>query len=88
MVKNTCMSDGLSGDVYCIGCGENLSSSAELPALGDLNGDGIVDLKDLIRLKKKTADDAVIIHKLTGDINRDTVINALDLVLLRKGLLK
>ena len=54
---------------------------------GDVTGDGIVDVKDLIRLKKYLADDAISIEMRTADIASDDVIDALDIIALRKLIL-
>ncbi len=50
---------------------------------GDINGDGLVNSLDLIRLKKYIADDATVIVG-NGDINGDGKINSLDLIRLKK----
>ncbi len=50
---------------------------------GDINGDGLVNSLDLIRLKKYIADDATVIVG-NGDVNGDGKINSLDLIRLKK----
>ncbi len=52
---------------------------------GDANGDGVVDIRDLVRVKKLSAqaDEYFPI----ADINKDSAIGAQDLLLLRKCLL-
>ena len=52
--------------------------------LGDVNGDGIVNAKDLVRLMKRVAGDETIEIIGTADINGDGVINSKDLVRLMK----
>ena len=44
-VKATCISDGYTGDVYCLDCGEEISKGSVIPALGhsDSDNDGKCD---------------------------------------------
>ena len=53
---------------------------------GDLNGDGVVDALDLVRLKKYLLGEDVVLCT-SGDLNADGAINALDLIRLKKYLL-
>lgn len=54
--------------------------------LGDVNEDGRVDIRDLIRLKKLAADDESADNPL-ADINNDRIFDALDLAALRRYLM-
>lgn len=54
-------------------------------APGDVNGDGAVDIRDLIHLKKMYA--GIIEKTDAGDINGDGNLNATDLAELKKILL-
>lgn len=62
-----------------------IGSEVTLLATGDLNGDGKIDILDLIRLKKNSAAD----DKKTdvSDINGDGLVNSADIALLKKYLL-
>lgn len=53
--------------------------------LGDANGDGAINLKDLVRLKKNIADDKK--YKSYEDVNYDESVDSLDLSLLSKFIL-
>ena len=61
------------------------TDGTELPEVlpGDLNGDGKIDVADLIRLKKYIAGDSVEL-KTSGDLNDDGDINIADLIRLKK----
>jgi hypothetical protein len=50
---------------------------------GDLNGDGVVNVKDLAMLKA-----AFFTHDATADLNGDGVVNAVDLALLKAQFFK
>lgn len=53
--------------------------------LGDVNGDGKINILDLAKLRKYVADsDSVQIDLLAADVNGDGKINILDLAKLRK----
>ena len=59
-------------------------------ASGDVNGDGKIDTKDYIALRRAilgitTLDDAA---KLAGDRNGDGKVNSADCIAIRKTLLK
>lgn len=59
----------------------------QLSIYGDANGDGKLDILDLIRMKKYCAGDTTEIRENAFDINRDGEKNALDLTALRKYLI-
>ena len=52
---------------------------------GDVNNDGVIDIRDLICLKKMYEE--IIDFDISGDVNGDNNLDALDLVELRKILL-
>ena len=57
---------------------------------GDVNGDGIIDAKDYIELRRAilgitTLDDAA---KLAGDRNGDGKVNSADYIAIRKAILQ
>ncbi len=64
--------------------GGNITWVPYLP--GDVNGDGTVDILDLIRLRKYLAQVNVEINSVNTDLTGDGLVNADDLVRLRKYL--
>lgn len=64
-------------DGICTVCGEEEQSTT----LGDVNGDGSVDARDLSALMKLLADDS---EDTVGDINGDGSVDARDLSALMK----
>lgn len=56
--------------------------------IGDLNGDRIIDIRDLVRAKKHLASPETAPTTQSLDYNLDGNINATDLILLRKYLLE
>ena len=61
---------------------ETASESVQLS--GDVNGDNIVDIKDVIRLQKYIAGNSVSINTGNSDISGDGKIDASDIALLQK----
>ena len=55
--------------------------------VGDVNSDGVTNLKDLVRIKKHIAQTEYNINKLAANINGDSAINSEDLILMRQILL-
>ena len=55
--------------------------------LYDTNGDGTVDVLDLVRIKKHLANNTVEIKTAAADVNGDDVIDSIDFVSIRKRLL-
>jgi len=55
--------------------------------LGDINGDGKIDVLDYTALQKYILDESYSINKQNADINKDTKINTADLFALRKIIL-
>ncbi len=73
----------------CTVCGEVLVPALGNPddvLFGDANGDGVVNLKDLSRLRKYFAGNDVEIDIVCIDLNGDGVVNLKDLTRLRKYL--
>ncbi len=65
-----------------------ISSTSQLFDHGDVNGDGVLDIKDLVRMKKALVNkDNINCTPLVADMNIDTVVNAEDVAILRKILL-
>ena len=56
--------------------------------LGDANNDGVMDVRDLVRIKRYIADNSVEIIIIAADIDADGELNAIDLTICRKGLLE
>ena len=54
---------------------------------GDLNYDGIIDIRDLIMLKKSLAKGNTIMGKDPADVNGDGALDQDDLVALKKMLI-
>ena len=55
--------------------------------LGDSNGDGTMDIRDLVRVKRYIADNSVEIVNVAADIDGDGKVNANDLTCYVKGFL-
>lgn len=63
--------------------------TAEFPCIsGDVNDDGDIDIRDLVRLKKYIGNTDVEIFEAASDLNGDGKYDAADLVELRKVLFK
>lgn len=65
----------------------DISADVILYLIGDVNGDGALDIRDLIRLKKINALSEKPAEGTTADLNGDGNTDANDLVVLRKMLL-
>lgn len=65
--------------------GENVT--AHLYDYGDTNGDGAIDIRDLVRAKKSLTVGGAAVAPYTLDFNNDGVDDATDLTTLRKNLL-
>lgn len=55
--------------------------------LGDVNGDGVVDGRDSVRLMKYLVDNTAVIVEANSDMNEDGVIDGRDSIRLMKALL-
>ncbi len=52
--------------------------------LGDVNDDGVVDSRDLVRLRRYFAKDGSVINALNSDVNEDGVVDSRDMTRLTK----
>ncbi len=52
--------------------------------LGDVNDDGVVDSRDLVRLRRYFAQDGSVINALNSDVNEDGVVDSRDMARLTK----
>lgn len=55
-------------------------------AKGDVNNDGVINVLDLLKLRKYLVESSTEINEVNADINSDGKINVLDLLALRKKL--
>lgn len=55
--------------------------------LGDVNGDGKINIKDYIKLQKYLLDNTIEINKDNSDMNKDGVVDVTDSLLLKKALM-
>lgn len=77
----------IGADGKCTVCGRN----AQTTAAGDVNGDGKINAKDIVLLKKyianydyDTGTSTVSVDTVGADMNGDGKINAADIVMLKK----
>lgn len=83
VLKSIGIDDGFNKLTSC-----NKSSAYSTAAdFGDTDGDGLIDILDLVRIKKKAEDPAVSVVYKAADYNSDNVIDVYDLSALRKQLL-
>ena len=76
---------GTNGTTYsCIVCGTTKTESSPAYTAGDVNGDGVISNKDLIRMTKYMAGIDVEVMESALDVNGDGVFNAKDQVRLKK----
>lgn len=64
-----------------------VTDGEKLYVLGDANGDGTMDIRDLVRVKRYIADNSVEIVNVAADIDGDGKVNANDLTCYVKGFL-
>ncbi len=97
--KATMRADGNTEYWFCANCGAYFSDEkcengidpgdtvvVFIPTPGDINGDGEVNAKDLIRLMKYLADSGTEVNATILDVNKDGSVNSADLVHLMKYL--
>jgi hypothetical protein len=89
-VKPTKDQPGRTAGTKCSVCGEILSGCEEIPALGyepgDLNGNGTIDGRDLLRLARYLAGGNVEINEAAADLNGDGKVDGRDLLRLARYL--
>ncbi len=89
-VKPTKDQPGRTAGKKCSICGEILSGCEEIPALGyepgDLNGNGTIDGRDLLRLARYLAGGNVEINEAAADLNGDGKVDGRDLLRLARYL--
>lgn len=85
------VTDGVYADTTLGSCNMRLDNLTAVPAIplekGDVNGDGSVDIRDLVRFKRYEAKDDVEFFAEAADINGDAEITSQDIASLRKVLL-
>ena len=62
------------------------ATEAPIAFLGDANGDGAVNMKDVLTLRKQIAGMTVFCHVENADVNGDGDVNMKDVLMLRKFL--
>ena len=62
------------------------ATEAPIAFLGDANGDGAVNMKDVLTLRKQIAGMTVFCHVENADVNEDGDVNMKDVLMLRKFL--
>lgn len=92
MVLPTYDEEGLSEGIYCSVCGKILQEQQvldklERPLPGDVNGDHVVDGRDVLRLMKSLSDDPEFdegcgIYFENADVNADGEVDEKDLLRL------
>ena len=68
-----------SGSVVQFVSGDVAVDSAVVNVLGDATGDGVVNGKDLIRIKKQILEGNAVEYTEFADVNRDGVVDEADL---------
>lgn len=85
------LTDGKYVDTTLSNCNMRLDNLTAVPAaplaLGDVNGDGNIDIKDLVRFKRYEAEVDVEFFSEAADLNDDGEVNSQDVTVLRKALL-
>ena len=88
-IKPTYTTEGLTEGSHCAVCGEILVKQEPIEKLrfvGDCNGDGIVDGRDLLRLAKFMAGQDVKIDEKAADLTGDGEVDGRDVLRLAKQL--
>lgn len=62
----------------------SLTASAAVATRGDLNGDGVVDMKDVLMLRKFIANLIELSDEAIADVNADGSVDMKDVLLMRK----
>lgn len=78
-------SETYTGDTYCLGCGEMIAQGEEIKqeiSLGDVNGNGYVDIVDAMLISQYYAGMEVAINLASSDVNGDGYVNARDAMLI------
>ncbi len=73
----------------CVACGQYTETYFDVLAPGDLNGDGLLNAKDYLLLKRGILQTCSLTprQEFLADLNGDGVLDALDYLLLRNSLL-
>lgn len=72
---------------YTVTINNDLTQDLQIFPVGDVNGNGEVDILDLVRLKCINVRNATKAEGTSADINGDGLVNAADIVSLRKLIL-
>lgn len=86
-VDSALASIGISDGFNRLTSGNKSSAYSTSADFGDINGDSLIDVRDLVRIAKKAADSAVSAVYKAADYNSDNVIDSYDLAAFRKQLL-
>lgn len=90
-VEPTYTETGLTEGKHCKTCGKVLIAQEIIPVVdpripGDVNDDGVVDGRDVLRLAKWLAGENVTINEKNADVNGDVTVDGRDLLRLAKYL--
>ncbi|MBO4693747.1 MAG: hypothetical protein J5659_05095 [Clostridia bacterium] len=77
---------GYTGDVYCVDCGEKLADGETVFCMGDANTDGLVNIKDYVRLAGYIRDNTIEISDY-ADVDDSKIVDSDDCACLRKIIL-
>ncbi|PJI07267.1 MULTISPECIES: cellulase family glycosylhydrolase [Clostridium] len=92
--KITAVGDGKATITTAVTAGESKASfetrvivkNSNITLLGDVNNDGVINVNDLILLKRYLKGASVNIDMTAADLNGDGTVNVLDVILMKKYL--